>query len=152
VEFPAFRMVANRFVEEAVVANEFVEVALVVVALSPVKFCSVEDARERKPPVKVESPVTDREPRVPTDVRDEERTFEAKVAPVSVPAGAVPVMFPVRLPVALVKKRLVVDAVVAKKFVEVALVVVEFPEMTRLALIVDEAWTMMPLLVEVGER
>jgi hypothetical protein len=53
-------------------------------------------------------------------VRDEERTFEARVAPVSVPAGAVPVIFPVRLPVALVKKRLVVDAVVAKKFVVVA--------------------------------
>src|SRR3989344_75572 len=51
------------------------------------------------------------------------------------------------------EKRLVELAVVEKRFVVVALVVVEFPEMVRLAEIVDEAWEMKPLpkisLVEV---
>lgn len=51
-----------------------------------------------------------------------------------------------------VAKRLVELAVVAKKFVDVALVVVEFPEMTRLALMVDEAWTINPRVVEVGAK
>src|ERR1035437_9312907 len=71
---------------------------------------------------------------VPRLVSDDERTFAAKVAPVSVPAGAVPEMlpvkFPVKLPVPVVKKRLVVEAVVnvplvAKRLVEVAWVEVE---------------------------
>jgi hypothetical protein len=65
------------------------------------------------------------EPSVPTDVNDEETTLDARVVPVRVPAGAVPVIFPVKLPVPLVKKRLVVEAVVEKKLVEVELVVVE---------------------------
>ena len=64
---------------------------------------------------------------VPTDVREEvTTTVELRVVPVRVPAGAVPVMLPVKLPVAVVKKRLVVLAVVAKKLVEVAFVVVLF--------------------------
>ena len=66
-------------------------------------------------------------------VREEVTTVALRVVPVSVPAGAVPEMFPVtlpvrvpvRLPVAEVKKRLVVEAVVAKKLVEVELVVVD---------------------------
>jgi hypothetical protein len=71
---------------------------------------------------KVDAPETVNDPSVPTLVSDEETTFEASVAPVSEPAGAEPVMFPVMFPVALVKKRLVVEAVVAKKLVVVALV------------------------------
>ena len=63
---------------------------------------------------------------MPTLVRDDERTFEASVVPVSDPAGALPVMFPLRFPVAEVKKRFVVDALVAKKLVEVAEVDVLF--------------------------
>ncbi len=62
---------------------------------------------------------------VPIDVRDELSTFAASVVPVREPAGADPVIFPVRLPVAFVKKRFVLEAVVAKKFVVVAFVVVE---------------------------
>jgi len=67
-------------------------------------------------------------------VSDEVTTFDARVVPVNEPAGAEPEMFPVtlpvnvpvKLPVPLVKKRLVVEAVVVKKLVEVLLVVVEF--------------------------
>ena len=39
------------------IAKEVV-VAFVVVEFLPVKFCKVEEARERKPPVRVESPET----------------------------------------------------------------------------------------------
>ena len=67
--------------------------------------------------------------RIPTLVKEEFTTVLLRVLPVRVPAGAVPEMlpvkFPVKLPVPLVKKRFVVDAVVAKKLVEVLLVVVE---------------------------
>ena len=80
----------------------------------------MEEARERKPPVRVERPVTESEPRVPTEVREEVTTLEAKVVPVSEPAGAVPVILPVKLPVPLVKKRLVVEALVEKRLVVVA--------------------------------
>ena len=45
-----------------------------------------------------------------------------------------------------VEKRLVELAVVEKKLVEVALVVVEFPVMTKLALMVEEALDTKPLL------
>jgi hypothetical protein len=38
---------------------------------------------------------------VPIEVRDEFTTLEAKVVPVSSPAGALPEMLPVRLPVKL---------------------------------------------------
>ena len=51
--------------------------------------------------------------KVPMVVREEVTTFEARVVPVNNPAGAEPVMFPVKLPVPLVKYRLVVLAVVA---------------------------------------
>ena len=46
-----------------------------------------------------------------------------------------------------VAKRLVEEAVVEKKFVVVALVVVELPVMVRSALIVEEALEMNPLLI-----
>jgi hypothetical protein len=95
-------------------------VAFEVVALRAVKFWRVEDADDKKPPVKVERPVTESELRVPTDVRDDETTLEASVVPVSDPAGAEPVILPVRFPVPLVKKRLVVEARVEKKAVVVA--------------------------------
>ena len=71
VEAPALSAVAKRFVELAVVAKKFVVVADVPVAFRNVKFWRVEEARERNPPVRVESPVTESEPRVPIDVRDE---------------------------------------------------------------------------------
>ena len=80
------------------------------VEFRPVKFWRVVEPRESR---------LVREPR---DVSDEAKTFEARVAPVSDPAGADPMRVPVRLPVAEVKKRLVVEAVVAKKLVVVALV------------------------------
>ena len=60
---PVLREVENRLVELAVVANELVVVAFVEVELRAVKFCKVEDAKERNPPVRVESPVTDRVPK-----------------------------------------------------------------------------------------
>ena len=66
---------------EAVVAKKNVDVAFVVVAFQPVKFWRVEDAETRKPPVSVESPVTETEPRVPTLVRDEFTTDEPRVVP-----------------------------------------------------------------------
>lgn len=78
-----------------------VAVALVVVALSAVKLMAVEEAVERKPP-RVERPVTE-------SVPAEER--EAKL----------PAPEEVTLPtVRAVAKRLVEEAVVAKKLVEVA--------------------------------
>ena len=92
----------------------------VVVAFVPVEFVIVTVAR-------LERPETVRLARVPTEVRDDETTFEARVVPViAVPETdpAEPVTFPVRFPEAEVKKRLVVEAVVAKKLVVVALVVV----------------------------
>lgn len=45
---PKLTVVANRFVEEAVVAKDVVVVAFVVVELSPVKFCNVLDAFTRR--------------------------------------------------------------------------------------------------------
>ena len=51
------KLVAERFV-----VKKLVVVADVEVELSAVKFCRVEDALERKPPVKVESPATASEP------------------------------------------------------------------------------------------
>lgn len=100
--------------------KKLVVVAEVPVAVLKVKFWRVEEARDKKPPVRVESPETFTALSVPTEVREEAKTLAASVAPVSVPAGADPVMFPVKFPVALVKKRLVVEAFVAKKFVVVA--------------------------------
>ena len=103
----------------AEIAREVV-VAFVEVLFRAVKFWRVDELLERKPPVRVERPETESDERVPTLVSDEERTLAARVAPVKVPAGAEPVMFPVKFPVALVKKRLVVLAVLAKKLVVVA--------------------------------
>jgi hypothetical protein len=105
-----------------------VEVALVVVELSPVKFCKVEEAELRNPPVRVERPVTDKFASVPTEVREDAVTPAARVFPVKLAAAtepAEPETFPVKLPVPEVKKRLVELAVVAKKFVVVAAVVVD---------------------------
>ena len=108
---------------EVVVAEEEVE-------FKAVKFWRVDEASDKNPPVKVERPETPRELKVPTLVRDEAKTFAARVAPVSDPAGAepemFPVIFPVKFPVAEVKKRFVVLAVVAKRLVVVALVPVAF--------------------------
>ena len=123
---PSVRVIAEVKLETVKLFDtaRLVEVAFVVVAFIPVKFCRVEEARERKPPVRVERPETERLERVPTEVRELARTLEARVAPVKVPAGAVPVMLPVRLPVKFpvpeVKKRFVELAVVAKKLVVVA--------------------------------
>jgi hypothetical protein len=47
------------------------EVAFVLVELSAVKFCKVDDAPARNPPVSVESPETESDPRVPIEVREE---------------------------------------------------------------------------------
>ena len=90
---------------------KLVEVEFVVVELIPVKFWRVDDASDRKPPVKVERPETESEVSVPTLVSDEAVTPELRVLPVSDPAGAVPEMLPIRLPVATDQKRLVVEAV-----------------------------------------
>jgi len=57
---PEVMVVAKRFVVEATVANKVVVVAFVVVALTPVKFWRVEDARERKPPLRNARPETER--------------------------------------------------------------------------------------------
>ena len=57
VSVPIVALFEKRLVEEAVVAKELVVVALVVVELTAVKFWRVEEARERKPPVKVEAVV-----------------------------------------------------------------------------------------------
>ena len=72
---------AKRFVEDAVVAKKEVEVALEEVLFKAVKFWRVEEAEARKPPVKVVRPETVREPRVPTEVRDELTTPDPKVVP-----------------------------------------------------------------------
>ena len=91
-------------VEEATVAKNVVEVELVVVELIPVKFCNVEEARERKPPVSV--------------VRPETATVPVKLA-------AEEIFCPlIRPDVIVVAKRLVEEATVAKNVVEVELVVV----------------------------
>lgn len=50
--------VANRLVELAVVEKKDVDVAFVVVEFTPVKFCNVDEAEERKPPVRVEKSET----------------------------------------------------------------------------------------------
>lgn len=84
---------------------------------------------------------------MPTEVRDEITTFEAKVVPESEPAGAVPEIFPVKLPVrlpkALVKKRFVVDALVAKKLVVVAFVLVEL-KLEKLTIVEEALGTNIP--------
>jgi len=136
----------KRLVVEALVAKKLVVVALVPVALLKVKFWRVVEARTMRlvvvappkmvsPPLSVPLPMVEealdwKPVRIPRDVRDELTTLEARVVPVSDPAGAEPVMLPVRVPVRLpvpeVKKRLVVEALVAKKFVVVALVPVAF--------------------------
>ena len=93
--------------------------------------------------------------RVPTEVRDDETTFEARVVPViAVPETdpAEPVTFPVRFPEAEVKKRLVVEAVVAKKLVVVALVVVEFVKTAVDAVVAPkgELFIVPPLMVRLS--
>lgn len=115
VNVPPVPVVKKRLVLEAVVLKKFVVVALVPVAVEKVKFVRVDDAVERKPfrkpiVVEVETPY--------------EVTVKSKVEGHAVlqvlerqreDAVSVP-MLPV------VVKRLVLDAVVAKKFVVVALV------------------------------
>ena len=132
------------FVNTPVDAKKLVEVELVVVELRPVKFWRVDDASDKKPPVKVERPETESEERVPTDVSDEAVTPAARVLPVNEPAGALPEIFPIKLPVAVDQKRFVVEAVPeTKRLVVVAEVVVEFPPIVRPPTMVVEAfWKM----------
>ena len=111
VSEPKQRVPIEPEVKTPVDAKSEVEVELVVVELIPVKFWRVDDASDRKPPVKVESPETESEVSVPTLVSDEAVTPELRVLPVSDPAGAVPEMLPIKLPVATDQKRLVVEAV-----------------------------------------
>ena len=97
VMFPALRIEAKRFVEEAVVEKSVVVVALVVVELRAVKFWSVEE------------PLESRVPKVPRPV----------VVIVLPPSERAPVK--VAAPVErVVAKRFVEEAVVAKKEVVVA--------------------------------
>ena len=167
VACPARNKEAERLVEDAVVANDEVEVAFVVVELSPVKFCKVVEEVTRRlvvvalplmvnpddvvPPPMVEDAVDWKPERIPKEVREEVTTFEARVVPVSDPAGAepeiLPVRFPVRLPVPEVKKRLVVEAVPAKKFVVVAFVVVELSPVKFAK--VDDAYARILFVVKV---
>jgi len=98
VEEPlAVMLVVEAVTMLAVVAKKLVVVAEVPVALVKVTFCKVEEAVTKR--LVVVAWVAVRLAMVPTDVRDDETTFAARVVPVSVPAGAVPVMFPVKLPV-----------------------------------------------------
>src|ERR1019366_844769 len=129
-------VVKKRLVVEALVAKKLVVVAEVPVALTKVKFCRVVDDVTKRlvvvapplivspdpsvPPPMVEEADDWKPKSTPRDVREELTTLEARVVPVRFPAGAEPVMLPVRLPVAVVKKRLVVEALVAKKLVVVA--------------------------------
>ena len=119
---------------------------------------SVKKPLERRAPVAPRAPVEVmlfepiarvpprvREERVPTEVSDEARTFEARVAPVRVPAGAVPVMLPVTLPVRAPKKLVAVIDGLYREVVEVALVEVELPLMIKPALMVEEAFEIKPL-------
>jgi len=158
VSEPKHKVPIEPFVNTPVVANNDVEVPFVVVEFNPVKFwrvvepvCKVFEkvvcpavtlrvlGKVYAPAPNVPAVTSDAGTapleRVPIAVRDEVTTVALRVVPVRVPAGAVPEIFPVklpvRLPVPLVKKRLVVLAVVeksvpAKKLVEVELVVVEF--------------------------
>jgi len=66
VSAPMFPLVANRFVVDAFVAKKLVVVAEVPVAVVKVKDWRVEEALERKPPVRFERPET---ARVPVAVR-----------------------------------------------------------------------------------
>ena len=112
---PNCEAVAKRFVLEAVVEKKLVVVAEVPVAFTKVKFCRVlEPVRRRlesvvKPPVAV---------RVPVKLAAAEIVWPLIKPEVIGPRVAVPV-------VREVEKRLVDEAVVAKKLVEVAAVVVE---------------------------
>jgi hypothetical protein len=156
---PPLSVVKKKLVVEELVAKKLVVVAEVPVAVVKVKFCRVVDAVTRRlvvvapplmvrpeprvPPPIVEEAEDWKPERIPSEVREELTTLAAKVVPVSDPAGADPVMLPVRLPVRLptpeVKKRLVVEAVVAKKLVVVALEEVEFRKVMFCR--VDEAVT-----------
>ena|SRR5438445_33597 len=74
VREPSFPVVPKRFVEDAVVEKRLVVVAEEVVEFPViVKFpTTVDEAPAMKAPPRVESPVTEREPRVPNVVRLEE--------------------------------------------------------------------------------
>jgi hypothetical protein len=66
---------------------------------------------------------------VPKLVREEASTLEANVAPVSVPAGAVPVMLPVTLPTKPVEAVIVVPVIVVKAPVEAEEAPIAVPSM-----------------------
>jgi hypothetical protein len=108
---PREKFDAKRFVDEAIVANKFVDVALVVVELTPAKFCSVVE------------PVSDRlfAAMVPVEVAlPTNKDVAYAFVDDDVPANKALVV-----PCPPENTRFVVDALDAKKFVEVALVDVE---------------------------
>jgi len=124
----------KRLVEEAVVENRLVVVAWVEVErvmllkiLAPEKRLSLERRVEEAAPM-----VMSAEP-----LKETPLMFLAVCKTVAEPA--LPETVPVKLPVPLVKNKLVEEAVVEKKLVVVALVVVELPVMSKLPTMVLEA-------------
>src|SRR5579872_1231041 len=140
---PVLSDVAKRLVLEAVVEKKFVVVALVLVELLAVKLARVVEAltmrlvvvawpkmvkpEEVVPPPIVEEAFDWKPVSIPREVREDPVTLEARVAPVRLAAGTVPVKEPEKEPkVALLAKRLVEEArPEIYRLVEVALVVVE---------------------------
>jgi len=117
VRVPMLPEVEKRLVDEAVVEKRLVVVAEVPVALMKVKFWRVEEPVRRRLERVVRPPVT---LSVPVKLAAEEIVWSLIRPEVIGPAVRVP-MLPE------VEKRLVDEAVVEKRLVVVALVVVEFP-------------------------
>ena len=124
----------KRLVEDAVVAKKLVVVAFVVVLrvmlskmLAPEKRLSLERRVEEAAPMVISA-----EP-----LKETPLMFLAVSRTVAEPA--LPETVPVKLPVPLVKNKLVDEAVVEKRLVVVAEVVVELPVMIKLESIVEEA-------------
>ena len=116
-------------VEKRLVVVAWVEVLLVMLLkmLAPEKRLSLERRVEEAAPIVISA-----EP-----LKETPLMFLAVCKTVAEPA--LPETVPVKLPVPLVKKRLVELAVVEKRLVVVALVVVELPVMSKLPTIVEEA-------------
>lgn len=130
----------KRLVEDAVVAKKLVVVAFVVVLrvmlskmLAPEKRLSLERRVEEAAPMVISA-----EP-----LKETPLMFLAVSRTVAEPA--LPETVPVKLPVPLVKNKLVDEAVVEKRLVVVAEVVVELPVMIKLESIVEEAVERKPL-------
>ena len=174
--FPRAKFDANKFVLDAVVAKKFVEVAFVVVEFPTLRSERVEDENTMipPPPFGVMS--------LPVEVAhfdwlmfeaERHALFEAETKPdAEAERQPVPVakkscvvdafwvkrVVVVALPItdepmfSIVAKRLVEEAVVAKKFVEVALVVVELPLMIRFAAPAPPSEEIKKVLVDERER